>query len=114
MAPIPLRVHLAAVFEREAMEEAHWGAFCRRNSMELIERIRQRDDAIANIQFVGNHHNIQTAVAYLRDIQLGDIGKLDWLRAMVVESDHRLRRKRCMRFRVGGSIFEDVVGCTSM
>nr|GEX59144.1 hypothetical protein [Tanacetum cinerariifolium] len=105
MAPIPLRVHLAAVFEREAMEEAHWGAFYRRNIMELTERIRQRDDAIANIQFVGNHHNIQTAVAYLREIQLGDIG-----RAMVVESDHRLRRKRW----AGGSIFEDVVGCTSM
>nr|GFA42857.1 hypothetical protein [Tanacetum cinerariifolium] len=74
MAPIPLRVHLAAVFEPEAMEEAHWGSFYRRNSMELTERIRQRDDAIANIQ------------------------------AMVVESDHRLRRKRW----AGGSIFEDV------
>nr|GEX81729.1 hypothetical protein [Tanacetum cinerariifolium] len=94
-------VHLAAVFEREAMEEAHWGAFSRRNSMELTERIRQRDDAIANIHFVGNHHNIQTAVAYLREIQLGDIGKLDSFRAMVVESDHRLRHKRWYITKVG-------------
>nr|GEW75985.1 reverse transcriptase domain-containing protein [Tanacetum cinerariifolium] len=93
-APIPLRVHLAAVFELEAMEEAHWGAFYQRNSMEPAERIMQRDDAIANIQIVGNHHNIQTDVAYLREIQLGDIGKLDWFRAIVVESDHRLRCKR--------------------
>nr|GFA80539.1 hypothetical protein [Tanacetum cinerariifolium] len=110
MAPIPLRVHLAAVFKREAMEEAHWGAFCRRNSMKLTERIMQRDDAIANIQFVGNHHNIQTAIAYLREIQLGDIRKLDWCKEMVVESDHRLCHKRW----AGGSIFEYVVGCTSM
>nr|GFA40710.1 hypothetical protein [Tanacetum cinerariifolium] len=110
MAPIPLRIHLATVFEQEAMEEAHWGAFCQRNNMELTERIRQRDDAIANVQFVGNHLNIKIVVTYLREIQLGDIRKLDWFRAMVVESDHRLSRKRW----AGGSIFEDVVGCTSM
>nr|GEX20627.1 hypothetical protein [Tanacetum cinerariifolium] len=104
------RAAVRAEIEREAMEEAHWGAFCRRNSMKLTERIRQRDDAIANIQFVGNHHNIQTVVAYLREIQLGDIRKLDWCKEMVVESNHRLCRKRW----AGGSIFEDVVGCTSM
>nr|GFA18423.1 hypothetical protein [Tanacetum cinerariifolium] len=84
------------------MEEAHWGTFCRRNSMELTERFRQRDDAIENIQFVGNHHNIQTVVAYLREIQFGDIRKW-WLNQIVayVVND-------------GGSIFEDVAGCTSM
>ncbi|GJZ62787.1 hypothetical protein Tco_0619208 [Tanacetum coccineum] len=62
--------------------------------MELSERIRQRDDAIANIQFVGNRHNIQSDVAYLKEIQLGDIGKLDWFRVMAVESEHHLHRKR--------------------
>ncbi|GJS72253.1 hypothetical protein Tco_0705094 [Tanacetum coccineum] len=92
MPPIPMSVHLAAVFEREALEEAHWGAFCHRNYLELTERIRQREYAIANIQFVGNRHIIQTAITFLREIQLGDIGKQDWLRAMVVESNQRLRQ----------------------
>ncbi|GJV88079.1 hypothetical protein Tco_1532017 [Tanacetum coccineum] len=91
MPPIPMSVHLAAVFEREALEEAHWGAFCHINYLELTERIRQREYAIANIQFVGNRYIIQTTVKFLREIQLGDIGKQDWLRAMVVESNQRLR-----------------------
>ncbi|GJW18662.1 hypothetical protein Tco_0026098 [Tanacetum coccineum] len=82
------------IFEREAIKEAYWGAFCHTNCMELSERIRQRDDAIANIQFLGNRHNTQSVVAYLRDIQLGDIGKMDWFRAMMVDSHHRLLRKQ--------------------
>nr|GEU65606.1 hypothetical protein [Tanacetum cinerariifolium] len=94
MPLIPMSVHLVAVFEREALEEAHWGAFCHKNYLELTERIRQREYAIANIQFVGNRHIIQIAVTFLREIQLGDIGKQDWFRAMVVESNQRLRRKR--------------------
>nr|GEV56762.1 hypothetical protein [Tanacetum cinerariifolium] len=94
MPPITLNVHLAAVFEHDAMEEAHWGAFYRINCMELSERIRQRDDVIANIQFLRNRHNIQTVVAYLRELQLGDIGKLDWFRAMAVDSHHYLLCKR--------------------
>nr|GEY47713.1 hypothetical protein [Tanacetum cinerariifolium] len=94
MPYIPMSVHLAAVFKREALEEAHWGAFCRRNYLELSERIRQRDEVIENIQFVRNRQIIHTVVAFLREIQLGDIGKLDWFRAMVVESNQRLHRKR--------------------
>ncbi|GKB47855.1 hypothetical protein Tco_0898608, partial [Tanacetum coccineum] len=91
MPPISISVHLAVVFEREALEEAHWGDFCHRNYLKLSERIRQRDVVIENIQFV---QIIHTAVAFLREIQLGDIGKLDWFRAMVVESNQRLLRKR--------------------
>nr|GEZ64976.1 hypothetical protein [Tanacetum cinerariifolium] len=94
MPPIPISVHLAAVFEREALEEAHWGAFCHRNYLELSERIRRRDVVTENIQFVGNQQIIHTVVAFLREIQLGDITKLDWLRVMLVESNQCLRRKR--------------------
>ncbi|GJZ81901.1 hypothetical protein Tco_0646895 [Tanacetum coccineum] len=61
----------------EALEEANWGDSCHRNYLELGERIRQRDVVIENIQFVGNRQIIQTVVAFLREIQLGDIGKLD-------------------------------------
>ncbi|GJS71893.1 probable ethanolamine kinase [Tanacetum coccineum] len=66
MPPIPISVYLAVVFEREALEEEHWGDFCHRNYLELNERISE--------------------------IQLGDIGKLDRFRAMVVESNQPLRR----------------------
>ncbi|GJT67259.1 zinc finger BED domain-containing protein RICESLEEPER 2 [Tanacetum coccineum] len=84
MPPIPMSVHLDAVFEREALEEAHWGAFCHRNYLELSERIRKRDA-----------------------IQLGDIGKLDWFREMVVESNQRLRRKRWYITRKNDIIVEE-------
>ncbi|GKE17620.1 hypothetical protein Tco_1425197 [Tanacetum coccineum] len=70
MPPIPMSVHLAAVFEREALEEAHWEAFCHRNYLKLSERIRQRD--------VGD-----PAWRYW---------EAGWFRAMVVESNQCLRR----------------------
>nr|GEV48397.1 hypothetical protein [Tanacetum cinerariifolium] len=92
MPPIPMSVHLVAVFKREALEEAHWGDFCHRNYLEISKRIRQRDVVIENIHFVGNRQIIHTTVALLRGIQLGDIGKLDWFKAMVVESNRRLHR----------------------
>ncbi|GJZ88729.1 hypothetical protein Tco_0660511 [Tanacetum coccineum] len=66
-----------AVDRAEDLKEAHWGNFCHRNYLELSERIRQRDAVIENIQFVGNRQIIHTAVAFLREIQLEDIGKLD-------------------------------------
>ncbi|GJW86262.1 hypothetical protein Tco_0161602 [Tanacetum coccineum] len=94
MPPIPLCVHLAAVFQHEAMEEQHWGEYCRRNSMELSERMRQRDAVIGALQQTGSREKIVRAVAYLREIQNGDMEKLDWYRAMVTESRHRLRRKQ--------------------
>nr|GEW79622.1 hypothetical protein [Tanacetum cinerariifolium] len=94
MPPIPMSVHFSAVFKQEALEGAHWGDFCHRNYLELNERIQQKDVVIKNIQFVRNRQIIHTAVAFLREIQLGDIGKLDWFKAMVVESNQRLRCKR--------------------
>ncbi|GJS11225.1 hypothetical protein Tco_0368021 [Tanacetum coccineum] len=102
MPPISMSVHLVVVFEREALEETHWGDFCHRNYLKLSERIRQRDVVIENIQFVGNRQIIHTVVAFLREIQLGDIGKLDWFRAMVVESNQRLLRKRERWLSYGG------------
>ncbi|GKA93302.1 hypothetical protein Tco_0815288 [Tanacetum coccineum] len=85
MPLIPMSVHLVAVFEREALVEAHWGDFCNRNYLELSERIRQRDAVIENIQFVGNRQIIQSVVAFLREVQLGDIGKLVCLYAVLMK-----------------------------
>ncbi|GJV35583.1 hypothetical protein Tco_1408060, partial [Tanacetum coccineum] len=69
------------------------GDFCHRNYLELSERIRQRDVVIENIQFVRNRQIIHTTIAFLREIQLGDIRKLDWFREMAVESNQRLSRR---------------------
>ncbi|GJT40223.1 hypothetical protein Tco_0940088 [Tanacetum coccineum] len=85
---------LAAVFQREAMEEEHWGEYYRRNAMELSERMRQRDVAIGHLQLTKNRLIIGRVAAYLREIQLGDMKKLDWYMTTVIESHHRLHRKR--------------------
>ncbi|GKG15404.1 hypothetical protein Tco_0357727, partial [Tanacetum coccineum] len=61
--------------------------------MPPIHMSLHRDAVIENVQFVGNRQIIHTAMAFLKEIQLGDIRKLDWFRAMVVESNQRLRRK---------------------
>nr|GEX72475.1 hypothetical protein [Tanacetum cinerariifolium] len=50
MPPIPLCVHLAAVFQHEAMKEQHWDEYYRRNWMELSEKMRQRDAAIGALE----------------------------------------------------------------
>ncbi|GKD03521.1 hypothetical protein Tco_1178495 [Tanacetum coccineum] len=76
------------------MEEQHRGEYYRRNCMELSGRMRQRDVAIGALEQTGSREKIIRAVAYLREIQNGDIEKLDWYRAMVTESRHHLRRKR--------------------
>ncbi|GJW47740.1 hypothetical protein Tco_0079386 [Tanacetum coccineum] len=94
MPPIPLCVHLAAVFQHEAMEEQHGGEYCRRNCMELSERMRQKDAVSGSLEQTVSREKIVRAVAYLKEIQNGDIEKLDWYRAMVTESRHRLRRKQ--------------------
>nr|GEU70007.1 hypothetical protein [Tanacetum cinerariifolium] len=94
MPSIPLSVHLAAIFQHEAMEEQHWGEYYRRNCMELSERMRQRDVTIGALQQTGSRKKIVRVVAYLREIQNGDMEKLDWYRAMVIESRHRLRCKQ--------------------
>ncbi|GKD60192.1 hypothetical protein Tco_1297701, partial [Tanacetum coccineum] len=82
------------VFQHEAIKEQHWGEYCHRNCMELSERMRQIDATIGALQQTGSREKIVRAVAYLREIQNGDMEKLDWYRAMVIESRHRLRRKQ--------------------
>nr|GEW37708.1 hypothetical protein [Tanacetum cinerariifolium] len=76
------------------MEEQHWGEYCRRNCMELSERMRQIDAVIGALEQTGSREKIVRAVAYLREIQNGDVEKLDWYREMVIESRHRLRCKQ--------------------
>ncbi|GKE43555.1 hypothetical protein Tco_1470839, partial [Tanacetum coccineum] len=83
MPPLPLCVHLVTVFQHEAIEEQHWGEYCHRNCMELSERMRQRDDVIGALEQTRSREKIICAVAYLREIQNGDMKKLDWYRAMV-------------------------------
>ncbi|GKA66220.1 hypothetical protein Tco_0766028 [Tanacetum coccineum] len=93
MPLIPSSVHLAAIFQREAIEEEHWGEYCRRYCMELSERMRQRDYAIVALKQTRNREKTVRAVAYLREIQIGDMEKLDWYMAMVMQSNNRLHRK---------------------
>ncbi|GKE39813.1 hypothetical protein Tco_1463218, partial [Tanacetum coccineum] len=82
------------IFQREAIEEEHQGEYCRRNCMELIERMGQRDYVIEALKLTRNHEQTVRVVAYLREIQIGDMEKLDWYRVMVMQSNNRLRRKQ--------------------
>ncbi|GKE50366.1 hypothetical protein Tco_1481624 [Tanacetum coccineum] len=94
MPPILLCVHLAAIFQHKSMEEQHWGEYCRMNCMALSQRMRQRDAMIGALEQTGRREKIVCAVAYIREIHNGDMEKLDWYRAMVTESHHRLGRKQ--------------------
>ncbi|GJS76671.1 hypothetical protein Tco_0726552 [Tanacetum coccineum] len=61
----------------EAMKEQHWGEYCHRNCMKLSERMRQIDAAIGALHHTGSRKKIVRVVAYLREIQNGDLEKLD-------------------------------------
>nr|GEW69070.1 hypothetical protein [Tanacetum cinerariifolium] len=78
MPLIPLFVHMATVFQHEDMEEQNWDEYCRRNCMELSEKMRQRDATIGALQQTRSREKIIRAIAYLREIQNGDMEKLDW------------------------------------
>ncbi|GJW06977.1 hypothetical protein Tco_1569400 [Tanacetum coccineum] len=92
MPPIPLCIHLATVFQHEAMEEQHWGEYCRRNCMALSERMRQIDAVIGALEQTASREKIVRAVAYLREIQNGDMEKLDWY--MTMERIFKSRTKK--------------------
>nr|GFC78631.1 hypothetical protein [Tanacetum cinerariifolium] len=77
MPPIPLCVHLAAVFQHEAIEEQHRDEYCRKNCMEISERMRKIDVVIGALEQTGSREKIIRVVAYLREIQNGDMEKLD-------------------------------------
>ncbi|GKC28735.1 hypothetical protein Tco_1036029, partial [Tanacetum coccineum] len=52
------------------------------NCMELSERMRQRDVMIGALEQTVSQEKLVHVVAYLREIQNGDMEKLDWYRAM--------------------------------
>nr|GEW39394.1 hypothetical protein [Tanacetum cinerariifolium] len=65
-----------SAFQHKAMEEQHWGEYCCRNCMKLSERMRQRDVVIGALEQTRSREKIVRVVAYLREIQNGDMENL--------------------------------------
>nr|GEW09455.1 ribonuclease H-like domain-containing protein [Tanacetum cinerariifolium] len=76
----------------KAVRTGALGIIDRAACFEVIERMRQRETAIANLQSLANRLLIIRAVSYLREIQLEDRVKLDWFRLMVVELQFCMHR----------------------